>query len=324
MCCNKVANLSLKIARNSLTNEEIAMEKIEESAVLTAKCPPADKQNCRQEICPKDAQEKAFETLDIDTPSLASSATAAEKSSQKSVKWSSELLETLLYHPLQKCHELKTDNTLVLKDLPNIVLNGSLSSSAPRWSLGSLVNATSSTTSETGIRLVDSSIVCHSQLFGLVEIPNHAFEKQVVLIYTLNDWKQVLTLPLVYHSSSADGRTDMFQFHIDLQSIPPLSAVLCFCFKYTYGVGPDASTVYENNYQRNFSMNLTVSLPPHKDTFNNHVSPIKKRSKPKKLQSSTTGRRMVSLTLQDSRSSFLLVPPPKSMMATYSLSYAYS
>ena len=246
----------------------------------------------------------------------------SEKELKKSVKWAGELVETLLYHPLQRCEEMATDNTLIIKDLPNIVLNGSLSRNAPRWMLGSLLNATSNMSTETGIRLVESSVVCHSQLFGLVQIPNLAFEKQVSLIYTTNDWKQVLTLPLVYHSSSADGKTDLFQFHIDLQSLSPLSVVLRFCFKYTYGgVGPDAVTIYENNFQRNFSMALSVSLPPHKDANKNYVSPIKKRSKPRIPQSS---RRMVSLTLQDSCSSFLLVPPPKSMMSTYSLSYSYS
>lgn len=257
-------------------------------------------------------------------PFSAQVAVKAEKRLKKSVKWAGELVETLLYHPLQRCEEMATDNTLIIKDLPTIVLNGSLSRNAPRWTLGSLLNATNTDmATETGIRLVESSVVCHSQLFGLVQIPNLAFEKQVSLIYTTNDWKQVLTLPLVYHSSSADGKTDLFQFHIDLQSLSPLSVVLRFCFKYTYGgVGPDAITIYENNYQRNFSMVLSVSLPPHKNANNNYVSPIKKRSKPRIPQSSS--RRMVSLTLQDSCGSFLLVPPPKSMMSTYSLSYSYS
>jgi hypothetical protein len=228
--------------------------------------------------------------------------------SKKSVKWATQL-EILFYDPLQKCDQMETENTLILNDMPNIVLNGSLSRNAPRWSLGSLADSGiyHQNQTETGISLIECSVVMYSQLYGLTAIPNHAYEKKLEIVYTLNDWKTVVSLPLVYHSSP-DFKTDLFQFHIDLQTILPLSTLFKFCFKYTYGL--DSMIIFENNHAKNFSLPLSVALPPHS-------AKMQRKSKIKTY--SWKAKKMISLMLQDSFN----VPPPRSMVASYSLSYAF-
>ena len=224
---------------------------------------------------------------------------------KRSVKWSSEIEQVAFFHPSEPVASLQIFNTLSIIDTNTS--QGSISASHPLWRISENLKF------ESKVQLKSINVVFQS-LFMMVSVPNYAYEKQVTLLYSLDDWRNVLSADGKYFASS-DSETDLFQISIPLNNLLPLCHSLKFCIKYKFG---SHSTIYENNNGQNH----TVSLY----TAPRLLTPSAKRKQ--KIQR----KRLVSLTMATGLGPVSKhwpsshIPPPKNMLNSYEMhcfSYTY-
>jgi hypothetical protein len=219
------------------------------------------------------------------------------------VKWSAEIEKVVFFHHSDKVTSLDKQNTLSIQDTKT--LQGSISSSLPCWRLAENLKF------ESKLKLQSMHII-YQNLFMMVSVPNYSYEKQVSLIYTLDDWKTVLTAKGKYYSSP-DHHNDLFQISIPLDKLLPFAQSLSFCIKYTHGSN---QTVYENNFNQNHKISLYIS--------SRFLTPSIRRKQKRQR------KRLVSLTmatgLGSKHWSLSNIPPAKNMLNSYEMqcfSYTY-
>ncbi|XP_048025578.1 protein phosphatase 1 regulatory subunit 3E isoform X2 [Megalobrama amblycephala] len=95
--------------------------------------------------------------------------------------------------------------------------------------------------------LLESVQVDEFSLSGIVRVLNLAFEKNVYLRYTLNNWTTFVDILASYVPHSNDGQTDKFSFKIITPTFLEFGGTLQFAIRYCVGgvVGPgDITTLY--------------------------------------------------------------------------------
>uniref|UniRef100_A0A8C9T295 Protein phosphatase 1 regulatory subunit 3E n=1 Tax=Scleropages formosus TaxID=113540 RepID=A0A8C9T295_SCLFO len=88
-------------------------------------------------------------------------------------------------------------------------------------------------------------------LSGLVRVLNVAFEKRVLLRYTLNNWVTFFDVPACYVPQSSDGFTDQFSFKIITPAFLESGGggtLLQFAIKYSVG----GDEFWDNNHGNNY------------------------------------------------------------------------
>jgi hypothetical protein len=71
------------------------------------------------------------------------------------------------------------------------------------------------------------------QFEGVVSVANIAFEKAVIIRYTLDDWQTISQIAADFHSTKSEDEFDHFNFQINLADEVQLrSKTLAFCIKY--------------------------------------------------------------------------------------------
>ncbi|XP_066541382.1 protein phosphatase 1 regulatory subunit 3E [Hoplias malabaricus] len=94
---------------------------------------------------------------------------------------------------------------------------------------------------------VDADEFC---LSGLVRVLNVAFEKSVLLRYTLNSWATFVDAPASYVPHSSDGFTDKFSFKIVTPTFLAAGGTLQFAIKYVV----DDHEYWDNNGGDNYKV----------------------------------------------------------------------
>ncbi|KHN84236.1 Protein phosphatase 1 regulatory subunit 3D [Toxocara canis] len=91
--------------------------------------------------------------------------------------------------------------------------------------------------------------ICDMNITGLIDVLNLAFEKQVCVRYSLNDWMSFEEAAAVYLSAHGnDGAVDSFSFSINLPKNLPLRTACHFCIRYTV----NGTSHWDNNNNSNF------------------------------------------------------------------------
>ncbi|KAI8097984.1 putative phosphatase regulatory subunit-domain-containing protein [Gilbertella persicaria] len=111
------------------------------------------------------------------------------------------------------------------------------------------------------VQMQDIELKQHQQginLLGHVQVANLAFQKHVVIHYTLDDWKTVKTTEGLYQTST--GTWDRFQFQIELHH--PAHKTLYLAVKYTV----NDREFWDNNNCKNYRIDI-VSDTELQDEF---------------------------------------------------------
>ncbi|KAL4642082.1 protein phosphatase 1 regulatory subunit 3E-like [Arapaima gigas] len=87
-------------------------------------------------------------------------------------------------------------------------------------------------------------------LSGFVRVLNVAFEKNVLLRYTLNNWVTFFDVPASYVPQSSDGFTDKFSFKIITPTFLESGGGLQFAVKYSVG----GDEFWDNNHGNNYKV----------------------------------------------------------------------
>jgi hypothetical protein len=96
---------------------------------------------------------------------------------------------------------------------------------------------------------LESLLIMQNQIVGNILVKNLSYSKQVILWYTIDDWKNVLKLDCNFETSVSAG-IDRFVFKIDKSttSIHKMD----FCIKYIV----NNTEYWDNNHGRNYQVNL--------------------------------------------------------------------
>ena len=99
------------------------------------------------------------------------------------------------------------------------------------------------------------SVVCDKTMVrGFVRVLNVAFRKDVSIRYTTDGWKTVCNGRANYLSTSRNGTTDTFFFHIPLPSIWQDRNKMEFAICYRV----EGNDYWDNNFLRNYSVCCAV------------------------------------------------------------------
>uniref|UniRef100_A0A915AV47 CBM21 domain-containing protein n=2 Tax=Parascaris univalens TaxID=6257 RepID=A0A915AV47_PARUN len=84
---------------------------------------------------------------------------------------------------------------------------------------------------------------------GIIDVLNLAFDKQVCVRYSTNEWMNFADAAAVYMSPYGnDGAVDSFSFSIELPKNLPMGTICHFCIKYTV----NGASFWDNNNNSNF------------------------------------------------------------------------
>ena len=98
-------------------------------------------------------------------------------------------------------------------------------------------------------------------LQGTIRVQNLAFEKQVSVRYTTNEWMNSTDVKARYVPGSCDGFSDNFRFVLDLPELS-IGQRLQFCVRYESGSGQSKSEYWDNNDGKNFVFHCVASNQP--------------------------------------------------------------
>lgn len=112
-----------------------------------------------------------------------------------------------------------------------------------------------------GVALEDVQAV-DTTVQGVVRVRNDAYEKQIVVRYTLNEWQSYTDVAANYIDGSHDGQTDKFSFSIFVSSADEESFVpgckLHFAIKYV----ADGKMWWDNNDGTNYTFECHATSVP--------------------------------------------------------------
>ncbi|XP_023666656.1 protein phosphatase 1 regulatory subunit 3E [Paramormyrops kingsleyae] len=98
--------------------------------------------------------------------------------------------------------------------------------------------------------LLESVETDEFSMSGVVRVLNLAFEKSVLLRYTLNNWLTFFDVQASYVPRSSDGATDKFSFKIITPAFLETGGTLQFAIKYTVG----GNEFWDNNKGNNYKV----------------------------------------------------------------------
>lgn len=108
------------------------------------------------------------------------------------------------------------------------------------------------------VSLENCSVECNGLLSGTVKVRNHAFDKQVMIRISTDQWRTHVDRACTHNAQASSGpRHDTFSFNINdlVRSLPANCTSAHFCVRYVCA----GVEYWDNNHGRNYSININLS-----------------------------------------------------------------
>ena len=121
---------------------------------------------------------------------------------------------------------------------------------------------------------LETCLVAPDSIDGVVRVANLAFEKHVVVRYTLNGWLTFSDVRASYVHGSSNGGTDQFRFSIALpHTFGIIGNAVEFSIKFEAGGSAGDCVYWDSNYGANYRVECYISWECHRTVYCDLSSP---------------------------------------------------